>query len=189
MVVEANFILRKGDTMFKVDSYLMKPKCKITDLSNVVRNHQNYFIEITDTIGLKEIYKNLDFQYLNGAIFLRYYDENLLDMRYWDLVDQLWAYVINLIEEVLQKGAGSVYFPDQPVKIILRSTTKELLLFSIEGSTVTNYVLPKNDFLITLVQGAEQFLTCMTDTFSSDCDYTYELERIVGLKKELHSSI
>jgi hypothetical protein len=172
--------------MFQVDSYLMKPQCKITDLSDVVRNPQNYFIEITDSSGLKEIYENLDFQYLNGAICLKYYGESMLDMRYWDLVDQLWAYVMNLIEEVLQKGEGSVYFPDQPVKIILRPTTKELLLFSIEGSEVTNYVLPKNDFLIALVQGAEQFFTCMTDTFSSDCDYSYELDRIVRLKKELH---
>ncbi|WP_289140975.1 hypothetical protein [uncultured Brevibacillus sp.] len=171
--------------MFQVDSYLMKPQCNVTDLRDVVNNPQNYFVEITDSTGLKEIYKNLDFQYLNGAICLKYYGESMLDMRYWDLVDQLWAYIMNLIDDVLHKGEGSVYFPDQPVKIILRVTSKELLHFSLEGSEITGFVLPKNDFLLALVQGAEQFFTCMTSTFSSVCDYSYELERIDRLKQEL----
>ncbi|MDQ6423591.1 hypothetical protein RB620_29695 [Paenibacillus sp. LHD-117] len=171
--------------MFQVDSYLMKPQCNVTDLRDVVNNPQNYFVEINDSTGLKAIYKNLDFQYLNGAICLKYYGESMLDMRYWDLIDQLWAYIMNLIDDVLQKGEGSVYFPDQPVKIILRLTSKELLLFSVEGSEISNFVLPKSDFLIALVQGAEQFFTCMTNTYGSDCDYSYELERIDRLKQEL----
>jgi len=154
-------------------------------LNDAVKNSQNYFVEITNSTGLKEIYKHLDFQYLDGAIYLDYFGESMLDLSYWDLVDQLWAYIMNLIEEVLQKGEWSVYFPDQPVKISLRPIPKELLVFSIEGSEVKSYVVPKNDFLIALVQGAEQFFICMTDMFSSDCDYSYELERIARLKKEL----
>lgn len=109
----------------------------------------------------------------------------MLDTRYWDLVDQLWGYIMNLVDDVLQKSEGSVYFPDQPVKIILRQTSRDLLLFSVEGSVISSFVLPKNDFLIALVHGAEQFFACMTNTFGSDCDYNYELERIGRLKKEL----
>ncbi|SFF40163.1 hypothetical protein SAMN04487969_1349 [Paenibacillus algorifonticola] len=144
--------------MFQVDSYLMKPKCNVTDLKDVVNDPQSYFVEVTDSAGLQGIYNSMDFQYLNGAICLKYYGESMLDMRYWDLVDQLWAYIMNLIDAVLQKG---------------------------EGSEITSFVLPKNDFLIALIQGAEQFFTCMTNSFSSDCDYSYELERIERLKREL----
>lgn len=98
--------------MFQVDSYLMKPHCKITDLSDVVKNPQNYFIEITDSSRLKEIYKDLDFQYLNGAICLRYYGESMLDMRYWDLVDQLWAYLMNLINCISSRCRTVFYLHD-----------------------------------------------------------------------------
>ncbi|CAM4490392.1 hypothetical protein [Paenibacillus tarimensis] len=171
--------------MFQVDSYLMKPKCNVTDLRDVVNNPQNYFVEITDSTGLNAIHKDLDFHYLNGAICLKYYGDSILDMRYWDLVDQLWAYIMNLIDDVLQKGEGSLYFPDQPVKITLRQTSKELMLFSVEGSEITTFVLPKNDFLIALVHGADQFFTYMTNTFGSDCEYSYELGRIDRLKQEL----
>ena len=171
--------------MFQVDSYLMKPKCNVIDLRDVVKNPQNYFVEITDLKGLNAIHKNLDFQYLNGAICLKYYGESMLDMKYWDLVDQLWAYIMNLVDDVLLKSEGSVYFPDQPVKIIFRQASKDLLIFSVEGSETSSFVLPKNDFLSALVHGAEQFFTCMTNTFGSDCDYSHELERIDRLKQEL----
>lgn len=171
--------------MFEVDSYLKKPQCNITDLSDAVKNPQNYFVEITDSAGLKEICTNVDFQYLNGAICLRYYGEILLDMRHWDLVDQLWAYILNVIEDVLQKGEGSTYFPDQPVKFMLRQTSKELLLLSIGKSEVTRNVLPKKELLTALLQGAEQFFTCMINMFSSKCDYSHELDVIARIKTEL----
>lgn len=171
--------------MFIVNSFLMKPESKISDLNDVTISPQNYFVDITDSSGLKEISKDLDFQYLNGAICIKYYSESLMDFRYWDLVDQLWAYLVNVTEDLILKGEGSTYFPDQPVNLILRKTTENLLLFSIEGSEVSTSLLPKKEFLFSLLQGAEEFFSCLTDTFRFDCDYSYQLERIMKLKKEI----
>ncbi|WIM40292.1 hypothetical protein PO903_05220 [Paenibacillus sp. PK4536] len=171
--------------MFQVNSYLLKPQCKINNLNDVVQNPQNYFIEITDRSKLKEIHKDLNFQYLNGSINLKYYEESILDMRHWDLIDQLWAYMMNLIEETLKNGEGSLYFPDQPIKIVLCSKNNDLLLFSVISNEVKNYLLPEKFFFETLVHGAEQFFVCMSHTFNFDCDYSYELERIAKLKQEL----
>jgi hypothetical protein len=88
---------------------------------------------------------------------------------------------VNVIEDVLQKGDGTAYFPDQPIKLSLREVSKELLLFSIEGEIEKVY--PKNSLLLALIQGAEQFFSCMTEMFSSYRDYSHELEKISEIKK------
>lgn len=52
--------------MFQIQSYLMKSKCNVINLKDLVKKPENYFVEITDLTGLHAIHKNLDFQYLNG---------------------------------------------------------------------------------------------------------------------------
>jgi len=175
----------EGDVMFQVNSYLLKPDRLVTDLKDLLSNPREYFVDITDLKGLNEIRKGLDFQYLNGTICLKYCEEILLDPSYWDLIDPLWAYLVNVVDDVLHTGEGSVYFPDQPVKITLRQTSGELLLLTIEDREASSFVLPKDEFLNALVNGAEQFFVCMTRAFRSDCDYAHELEKIESIKQRL----
>ena len=168
--------------MFKIISYVLRPNCIISDLNDVVNNQGNYFIAITDSIELKKMHMNINFQYLEGAICIKYAGKIIMDVRYWDLVDQLWSYLLNLIETVLEKGEASSYFPDQPVHINFRILSEELLAFSIGD---TPYILPKLDFLTALIEGAEQFFINMNHTFSSHCNYSYELSKVAGLKEKL----
>ena len=171
--------------MFEVKSYLKRPQSKITDLNDTVNFPEKYFIEVTDSIALKNVCDELDFFYLDGAISMKYYNENLMDFRLWDLIDQLWAYILNVITEFMEKGEGRTYFPDQPVELMLRKVSNHSLLFTIVGSKTIKVVLPTDDFLIALLDGAEQFFNCMNDTFSYNCDYSNELNEI----KKMRSSI
>ncbi|WP_269774509.1 hypothetical protein [Bacillus siamensis] len=52
----------------------------------------------------------LDTNYLSGAIILKYSEQELLDATMWDLVDQLWAYFLNLIEETIETGESETFF-------------------------------------------------------------------------------
>lgn len=171
--------------MFQVNSYLLKPGCKVTDLDDLVQNPQNYFVEITDSKSLGAIRHKLNFKYLDGAICLQYYDQVLMDFRYWDSIDMLWASILDLVDDVLQKGEGREYFPDQPVKLGLKPAHKNWLIFSIEDSRTSRFLLPRNEFLLALVQGAEQFFNVMIHGFGLAGKYACELEKLKRLKDEL----
>lgn len=167
--------------MFLVKTYVNIPSEKITDLRLVQGNLDKYFIEVGDSDKLNNISNLLDFNYLNGAIYLEYSGSVLMDYRMWDLVDQLWAYFLNLIEEVLEKKKGSFYFPDQPLKVEMKEVSYEWILFRVgQDSSIT---LPKNDFLHSLVHGAERFFLSMRGTFETQCSYSHELMVIDKLKK------
>lgn len=58
-----------------------------------------------------------DPDYIDGAICLQIGDQILLSEREWDLVDQLWEYMINGLIELKSAGKFRSYFPDQPLEI------------------------------------------------------------------------
>lgn len=101
--------------MFYIQSLILRPNKKINDLSILKNNIDDYFVPLSDIEGLKNIKSQLDSYYLSGAIILKYGEQDLLDVTMWDLVDQLWAYFLNLIEEVIETGESETYFPDQPL--------------------------------------------------------------------------
>lgn len=167
--------------MFLVKTYVNIPSEKITNLRFVQENPDKYFIEVGNNDKLSRISKLLDFNYLNGAIYLEYDGRVLMNYTMWDLVDQLWAYFLNLIEEVLVKKEGNFYFPDQPIKVEMKEVSPEWILFRVgQDSSIT---LPKNDFIHVLLHGAECFFLCMIETFGNQCSYSHELMLIDKLKK------
>ncbi|MFD2698983.1 hypothetical protein ACFSVM_00745 [Paenibacillus shunpengii] len=105
--------------MFHVNTFISRPDRKINDLSLLESNIEEYFVQIKNAPEILNLEDLLDFKYLNGAITLKYFQESLLDVTLWDLVDQLWAYILNVIENLMNLGEGETYFPDQPVKLRL----------------------------------------------------------------------
>ncbi|MBW7476932.1 hypothetical protein K0T92_19630 [Paenibacillus oenotherae] len=168
--------------MFQIKSFLKYPQRNITDLDDVVKLPEKYFVEMTDLVALNGIYNQLDFMYLDGAIIIKYCDKELVGFRLWDLVAHLWAYIVNVIRDFMRIGEGSTYFPDQPVELRLQKVSEHLLLFSVTGSEIVKIVLPRDDFLLALLDGAEQFFACMSDTFNAKCNYSNELKEIMELK-------
>jgi hypothetical protein len=160
---------------------LNNPNKKITSLEELMNNPDKYFINIDDSNSIMNIYDRLDLEYLEGAIIIKYNHKNLMDFKLYDLIDQLWSYLLNIIEDYYDEGIAETYFPDQPVKIILKKSTNNNLIF-----TVDNYEwnLKEYDFLDNLLNGAEQFFKKM-NTYSKHYNeyYNDELNRINKLKK------
>ena len=63
-----------------------------------------------------------DADYVDGSIELRIGDTTLLTRETWDLVDQLWDYLIQIADKALGGQEASTYFPDQPLAVKLRPT-------------------------------------------------------------------
>lgn len=84
--------------MISIETYI-KNDTKITSLANIESEYLKYFINFNDKKCLGLIG---DFDYIEGAITIKYYENNILSFKQWDIVDQLWSYFINAIEELVE---------------------------------------------------------------------------------------
>ncbi|MGG1650007.1 hypothetical protein [Paenibacillus sp. NRS-1780] len=169
--------------MFYVNTLISRPDRKINDISLLKSNVEEYFVQINNTHEILALENLLDFDYLNGAITLTYCEQTLLDVTLWDLVDQLWAYILNVVESLLTTGEGETYFPDQPVKLHLKSISVDLVLYEIEANEHIKVALPKNEFIQTILEGADDFFKNMEECFKGKCSYQYEIEKIETLRR------
>lgn len=167
--------------MFYVNTFISKPDRKINDLL-LESNIEDYFIQIKNAPEILKLEDLLDFDYLNGAITLKYFEQSLLDVTLWDLVDQLWAYILNVIENLLKSGEGETYFPDQPVKLRLKSISGDKVLYELEAKDHFKVALPKNELIDTLLDGADEFFKSMEAYFKGKCNYQYEINKIASLR-------
>lgn len=158
----------------------------INDLDLLRKNRDDYFVAIGNTNELIKMKNEIDFYYINGAIELIYINQVLLDINLWDLVNQLWAYILNVIEQVVKLGEGETFFPDQPIKIQIKSISKDLVLYRLQANEKVEMLLPKKAFFEVLLDGAEMFFKTMKECFKEQCNYEYELNQMNVLRKILN---
>ncbi|QUI20893.1 hypothetical protein HZI73_00580 [Vallitalea pronyensis] len=171
--------------MFNISSYIKYPNKLIEDLSIINNNYNRFFIELDDENTIKTIVKDIESEYIEGVIYLEYNGTILMDFTYWDIIDQLWAYLVNLVNDTLNNQEAEVYFPDQPIKLKLKNLSNNLVLFTIESTTTTQLTLPKNEFFEMLLESANEFFLKVQGYFGCKVDYSYELELINKLKNKL----
>ncbi|WIG47513.1 hypothetical protein QPL78_02930 [Bacillus halotolerans] len=169
--------------MFYIQSLILRPNKKINDLLILKNNIDDYFVPLSNIEGLKNMKSQLDPYYLSGAIILKYGEQDLLDVTMWDLVDQLWAYFLNLIEEAIETGKSETYFPDQPLLLKMKSISNDMLLFEIDQKQ--KVLLPKLVFLKLLLKNAKSFFETMNFVLEETCDYEYELNKINELQTKI----
>ncbi|MGP2438629.1 hypothetical protein [Streptomyces sp. JW3] len=73
--------------------------------------------------------------YIDGAIDLFVHGVPILDRELWDYVDQLWAYILNMIEELRKRDEVHTFFPDQPIKLTFKRVGVGHLLVSLHRPT------------------------------------------------------
>ncbi|WP_242217389.1 hypothetical protein [Bacillus cereus group sp. BfR-BA-01380] len=168
--------------MISVKSYIKNDKI-ITSLDNIESDFLEYFMHFNDVKCLELV---TDFDYMEGAIIINYYENPILGFKQWDMIDQLWSYFINAIEELLENQNGvSFYFPDQPLEVKMQFISQEQILLSIAGEKTC---FNKNELLFALLKGAENFFDIL-----KECPDEYlvehsnnELKRIEKLLNNLN---
>lgn len=94
--------------------------------------------------------------YIEGAIDLVINGTRLLGFEDWDLVDQLWAYLLDGLFSVFQSGKPfEIFFPDQPLKLQLSRATEHRINFSV-GNHSAN--VSATSLLFVLAQGGQDFI-------------------------------
>jgi hypothetical protein len=171
--------------MFIIKSYLQYPKRLIRDFEKVNKDPFYYFIDISNTDEILRIKKDLDLDYIYGVLHLIYNNKVIIDFTDYDLIDQLWAYLLNMIKEFLQTKKSEMSFPDQPMPMSMENISDEDMLFSIN---FIQWKLPKYEFLHALLYGAKDFfekMILLIEEKKDDC--LFELKRIKLLEQQINA--
>ncbi|MGL6095274.1 MAG: hypothetical protein ACRC7O_05675 [Fimbriiglobus sp.] len=111
-----------------------------------------------------------DKDYVEGAICCRINGHDVFTMDHWDLVDQLWCYIVEALTLVRKGVEYDSSFPDQP----LRLKFKPLSPYAVEitvGDTAHKF--DTETVMNCLVPGAMSFFTAMKG-FMPEANDTWE---------------
>lgn len=171
--------------MFYVNTLICRPGKIIDDLDLLKKKRDDYFVEISNISELMKMKDEIHFSYIDGAIEIMYDHQVLLDIIFWDLVDQLWSYILHVMEQVIKYGEGETLFPDQPIKLSMQSIAKDWVFYRLQAKEKVEMLLPKKEFFAALLEGAETFFQTMKECFPEQCNFDYELHQVNALRKVL----
>lgn len=164
-----------------------RPGRIINDLDDLKRRPSFYLIDVDNLDELEKIKENIDTHYIDGAIEIQYKNKFIFDISMWDLVDQLWAYILNIIEDMLKFKRGTTGFPDQPSDITMEDISPDKILFSIDMREKKTWCLPKKEFLNALLDGAEHFFFQMMIILPSEqSKFMRSLNRIKKIRSQIN---
>ena len=137
--------------MIKVETYIKKEKI-ITSLKDANENYDEYFVKCKDVNCLQYIE---DFDYIEGAIIINNDEEVLLNFKYWDIVDQLWSYILEAFSNIANGSINEkILFPDQPVEVYFKIISDDILMMNIKKN---KYLVSKKEFFDAMLENAKLF--------------------------------
>ena len=116
--------------------------------------HMDCFVKIEPDTDIELV---TDVFYVEGAIVIKYYTQEIMGLEQWDLINYLWSYFIDAIDELIEgKRETSFWFPDQPLNVILRNekNNRNGLLIIIGKKT---YMVEKKEFFLEILSAADVF--------------------------------
>lgn len=130
------------------------------------------FIKVKDNfVPLSEFSGPLpDNDYIEGAIEFSINGKSVFSQAHWDLVDQLWAYILEGLHRVRDAGFYEIYFPDQPLLLRLKKMNQHQLEIQV-GDVV--HVVPFQKCIALLSTGADAFFHSMI-SFAPEDSATWE---------------
>ncbi|TKI70741.1 hypothetical protein FC756_06495 [Lysinibacillus mangiferihumi] len=167
-------------------------KRTINDLKDAVNNPDKYTISINDNWDeFVSFINNNRSKYieedglltLDGGLSIKKYNKEILGVRYWDYLPELWAYILNVIEEYLEEGIGKCYFPDQPVRIQLKQLKNKKIQFLFDND---DHVLEFEQKMLLgiFLNRAEVFFNVLVKELDLT-GYSYQIEKIQKLKTRI----
>lgn len=151
---------------------------------------QSYFREGGDFIPVEHFTGTInDPDYIEGAIELVVGRRKLLSIEMWDYVDQLWAYILDGLLELNQKGRFTTYFPDQPIKLEFVTDGEDSVIVKVKVNEERIAVVSRNEFYREIVQAARTFFEALTRVLSAKQDeFLVAFSKIQALERLTISS-
>lgn len=127
--------------------------------------------------------------YVEGAIELTINGVEFLTKNHWDLIDQFWSYIVNVLEELEHQNECSTYFPDQPIKLALElnKTLRQINIelnvpesrFVIHPPEIRKITVALDEFLAAVNEAGQKFFLRMAEIVPEEQDdYKREAQRL-----------
>ena len=134
--------------MFEIQSYI-----KVND----------EFIAIEDIKG-NSVYKKMDKRSIEGAITIKYYTQIILDLTYWDYIEELWLSIIAIFEDSNIHEYAKMLSPDQPVSLEIVKDRNEMSILRISHKNQKqSFYLPEKEFIKSLALAFNDFSSFLND--------------------------
>ncbi|MEU7598667.1 hypothetical protein AB0B79_37480 [Streptomyces sp. NPDC039022] len=88
-----------------------------------------------------------DPDYVEGALELSVYGQELIGQDEWDYIDDLWCYISDMVPKVQSTGYAETYFPDQPIKLSFRKEGSRILVTATVGKEIRKASAASEEFL------------------------------------------
>lgn len=139
------------------------------------------FFKVNDDLVKAEDFQGefVDLDYIEGSIEMSANGVVVLDRRFVDCIDDLWAYMLEGVAAITLGRDFETYFPDQPIKIKFNNVGSNKISISTcvpkkrEIKAVVNF----DEFLDALLKGAEEFFNILSVCVGSE-NYKSELKMI-----------
>lgn len=166
---------------FKICSYILKPNVKRISIDDP--DLKNSFLAINELKNHPDYKKKLNFRALEGYIHIISEEgDEIMNERDWDSITDLWAYILNALEEFIIKGKAEFYFPAQPTKIIIEEVNPSNVLFKIDGNK--ERIFSKESFVKALLDAAEAYYQSIGSFFMTG-NFVAEESQIKRLNQTL----
>lgn len=137
---------------------------------------QSHFYLVDDFENIKKLKIQTQNGYVECAISIKYYDEELLGFNYWDCVDELWYYILKLADEYSQKGVSIITFPDQPLKLKIEKIDSKICKWSLLSKNAINqHYLFEGSLIKNILENGIYFFQClnmfMHGNYSEEINY------------------
>ena len=137
------------------------------------------FILVNDYSGTIKDHRHID-----GTIELTVNSTSLFGQDHWDLIDQLWIYIINGIESAIAGREYIASFPDSPVKLSFKLSTSSP--DKIEMTVGKQSIIHNTQELVNaLLDGAEDCLKEIGRIIANANFYQREIQKIHQIRIDL----
>lgn len=109
-----------------------------------------------------------DPDYIEGAVELSIDGVEILGRSEWDYVDQLWAYIANMIHALRAQDEASTYFPDQPILLTFERKGNKILVSSKSGKITRRASADESELFAAIGTAGREFFEKMSDLARSN---------------------
>jgi hypothetical protein len=82
--------------------------------------------------------EKVEMDYVQGIIYIRYNDHELIGKNEEDYLSQLLSYILNSLDMTIEGHFFSTYYPDQPLKLEIKRNEKTLYIRIGEKQSIFN---------------------------------------------------
>lgn len=143
-----------------------------TEVRSFLQNGEGDFIPVEDWAGPID-----DEDYIEGAIELSIGGRQLMDTSMFDYVDQLWAYIAEMLVQLETESVVRTHFPDQPIEFSIERTPPRGVIVSLDTGTRGSRSSAWAD--------EEAFTTALREAGTS---FFTHMQRIVPSRTELYGA-